>query len=51
MSRAAKMFLGTSVTFMGVTIWGVHWMQQRESDVRDLTPSLSAPPYSHSLYF
>lgn len=33
MSRAAKVFLGTSVAFMAGTIWGVHWLQQRESDV------------------
>jgi hypothetical protein len=34
MSRASKVFFTTAVGFMGATIWGVHWLQQRESDVR-----------------
>lgn len=33
MSRASKIFFGSTVAFMGATIYGVHWLQQRESDV------------------
>lgn len=39
MSRASKVFFGTTVAFMGATIYGVHWMQQRESDVSAPSPS------------
>lgn len=36
MSRASKIFFTSAVGFMGATIYGVHWLQQRESDVRHL---------------
>lgn len=34
MSRQAKAFFGASVAVSAATIWGVHYIQQRESDVR-----------------
>lgn len=33
MSRASKIFLGASFAFCGATIYGVHWLQQKESNV------------------
>lgn len=42
MSRASKVFFGSAVAFMGATIYGVHWMQQRESDVSLRLPSGSS---------
>ncbi|BEI85415.1 hypothetical protein CcaverHIS002_0508160 [Cutaneotrichosporon cavernicola] len=32
MSRASKVFFASAVGFMGATIYGVHWLQQRESE-------------------
>ncbi|TXT13729.1 hypothetical protein VHUM_01096 [Vanrija humicola] len=32
MSRASKIFFGASMLFMGGTVYGVHWLQKRESD-------------------
>ncbi|KAL1411172.1 hypothetical protein Q8F55_002122 [Vanrija albida] len=32
MSRASKVFFGVSMAFMGATVYGVHWLQKRESD-------------------
>ncbi|WVQ98562.1 hypothetical protein IAU59_005688 [Kwoniella sp. CBS 9459] len=32
MSRAAKVFLASSVALSGVTVWGVHYIQKMESD-------------------
>jgi protein PET117 len=33
MSRASKIFFGASLLLSGATIWGVHYLQQKESDV------------------
>lgn len=33
MSVASKAFFGFSLLVTGGTIWGVHYMQQQESDV------------------
>ncbi|GMK55467.1 hypothetical protein CspeluHIS016_0205230 [Cutaneotrichosporon spelunceum] len=37
MSRASKVFFTTAVAFMGATVYGVHWLQERESEgvIRD----------------
>ncbi|CAD6575198.1 MAG: hypothetical protein TREMPRED_001329, partial [Tremellales sp. Tagirdzhanova-0007] len=32
MSRASKVFLSSSIVLSAVTVWGVHYLQQRESD-------------------
>ncbi|KAK6902685.1 hypothetical protein I203_107944 [Kwoniella mangroviensis CBS 8507] len=32
MSRASKIFLASSFLVSGVTVWGVHYIQKRESD-------------------
>ncbi|WWC69701.1 uncharacterized protein I206_103644 [Kwoniella pini CBS 10737] len=32
MSRASKVFLASSFILSGVTVWGVHFIQRRESD-------------------
>ena len=34
MSRSAKIFFASSVFLSGATIWGVHFIQKRESEVR-----------------
>jgi NO-binding membrane sensor protein with MHYT domain len=34
MSRTAKVFLATSVLVTGLTVWGVHFIQAREEEVR-----------------
>lgn len=33
MSRAAKLTLAASVIASGLTVWGVHYMQEREREV------------------
>lgn len=33
MSRPAKLTLAASVVVSGLTVWGVHYMQERERDV------------------
>lgn len=33
MSRPAKLTLAASVLVSGLTVWGVHYMQERERDV------------------
>jgi protein PET117 len=40
MSRASKIFLGSSIVVSGAVIYGVHWIQKYESDVSH------APQYS-----
>lgn len=42
MSRASKIFLATSTVVSVGTIWGVHFMQKRESDVSP--PSIPSDP-------
>ena len=42
MSRAAKVFFGGSVITTGFVVWGVHWIQKRESDVRWVDLSLES---------
>ncbi|WVW83417.1 hypothetical protein I302_105437 [Kwoniella bestiolae CBS 10118] len=32
MSRASKIFLASSFVVSGITVWGVHYIQKRESD-------------------
>lgn len=32
-SRASKIFFASSMAFMGAAVYGVHWLQKRESDV------------------
>jgi hypothetical protein len=44
MSRAAKIFFASSVVLSGVTVWGVHFIQKRESDVSGRQP-LHERPY------
>jgi hypothetical protein len=34
MSRASKIFLGSSIAASAFTVWGVHFLQERESTVR-----------------
>lgn len=46
MSRAARVTLGASALFAVVTIWGVHYMQRSEREVRfrNWTSFESLPP-------
>jgi len=44
MSRASKIFLGGSIVVSGAVIYGVHWIQKYESDVRPLLFPYSQPP-------
>ena len=46
MSRASKIFLGGSIVVSGAVIYGVHWIQKYESDVRPLHLLLLLPTSS-----
>lgn len=39
MSRAAKAFLASSILVTGLTVWGVHFIQAREEEVRRSHPT------------
>lgn len=52
MSRAAKIFLGSSIFATSATVLGVHWLQKSESDVssRSLTPPRRRSDVSQRMY-
>jgi hypothetical protein len=43
MSTRAKVTLATTIAFATLTVWGVHYMQESERDVRHI----AFCPYAH----